>query len=270
MRRTLPSLALLAALAACGPVPHPFQHQAPNPLVQDRRALSALSIAPVPGLPGLAEEMVKTLELEDIPATTHAPGGGELRLSGRPLPSGVVAWSLTRPNGADAGAISTPIPPGHWSSATRHELAVRAAADISLCLRGPGSGDSDMERRPHVALAPLMAPQSFDADALYHAMDRALTRQQFLVGADHPVAVVQGLVRITPPPPAMKNGQDMLEVIWVVKTPEGRELGRVSQGNPVDPALLSGFLGPLGRDIADAAAPGIAEVLHHLPPVTER
>jgi len=262
MRRLACALFALT-LAACGPVPHPFEHEAPNPLIEDRLALSALSLAPVDGLPGLEDALIHSFENEDIPASTQAPGPGGLWLNGTKTADGAVAWKLHDSQGGEAGEISTPLPSGPFNDLARRDLANRTATAIAHLLRGEDQ-TAQADSRPHLILPPLKAPKDFDAEGLRHAIARALLREGFVTGdaAKDAVATIIGEVHITPPPANVKGGQDILEITWIVRSPDGKELGKVAQGNPVDHLLLTGYLGPLGRDIADAAAPGIAEVIH--------
>ncbi|HVI53272.1 MAG TPA: hypothetical protein VM661_18840 [Candidatus Sulfotelmatobacter sp.] len=247
----LPALALL--LSACGPLPHPFEQDAPNALIEDRQALSTISIAPVEGAPGLDKALITGFETEDIPASTQPPGPGGLWLRGS-RNGGQITWTLEDAQGGMIGTVATAMPP----KATPAEIA----AAVGHVLRGEDP-NAVADERPHVVLAPLKAPKTFDAEGLRNALGRALLREGYAVGeAKGAAAVIQGEVHITPPPPSMTKGQDMLDIAWTIKAPDGKELGKVAQGNPVDHILLTGYLGPLGRAIAEAAAPGIAEVLH--------
>ena len=47
----------LLGLAACGDLPHPFQHESVGPLVSDPRMISSVKVLPVAQAPGLAEAM---------------------------------------------------------------------------------------------------------------------------------------------------------------------------------------------------------------------
>jgi len=261
MRRFLLCLTALLALAACGPLPHPFLHQERNPLIEDRKALSSIVVEPLDAVPGLTVELIKAFEQQDIPATTQSMGKTALRLKLVLYDKGFVSWSLKDIKGGLVGEGKLDMPSGKWTEAAKFDFSRQLAGDISLVLRGQDSGTQDVDNRPMVQLMPMRSPHDFDADGMNYAMSRALLHQGLLVGAKNPVAEVEGLVKITRPPPTLPSDQDILELIWVVRSPDGKELGRVAQGSPVDHMLLIGILGPLARTIAEAGAPGIAEVV---------
>jgi len=262
LKRAVATLALLL-LAACGPVPHPFEHETANPLVEDRRALSTLSVQPVGGLSGLDEAIIKAFEDEDVPAASHPPAAGGLWLRGTWLAGKGVSWVLQDPKGAVVGEVLIPVPEGAFNDLARLQTAKASAKALAHILRGedPKASEEDIDQRPRIALPPLKAPKDFDAEGLRRAAIAALLREGYVVSDAKGLPVVLCDIHITPPPAGMTNGQDLLELSWVVQSPDGKELGKVTQGNPVDHLLLTGYIGPLGRAIADSAAPGIAEVL---------
>lgn len=255
-------LGLLTVLAGCGPVPHPFEHETKNPLIEDRRALSVLSVQPVGGLPGLDAAVIKALdEDEDVPAVSGSPAAGGLWLRGAWLSGRGVNWTLLDQKGVSAGEVLVPVSSDPFTDQARVSLAKASAAAVARLLRGDEPEASGGADRSHVSMPKIKAPKEFDADSLRQDAVAALLRDGFVVSDENPLAVVQCEVRITAAPPTLKDGQDLLEIVWIVQSPDGRDLGRVTQANPVDHLLLSGYLGPLGHAIADAAAPGIVEVL---------
>jgi|GEM_PF-1725296 hypothetical protein len=264
LKKSLLLLGLLSGLAACGPVPHPFEHEAKNPLVEDRRALSALSVQPVGGLPGLDTAMIKALdEGEDVPAASKPPAADGLWLRGTWVNGQGVNWKLMDQKGGITGETTVPVPDGPFNDLARLKLAKASAVAVAHLLRGedPKASDEAVDLRPHISLPKFKTPKDFDADGLRQDAVAALERNGFVASDEKPMALVLCEVRVTPSPPSLKNGQDYLEVLWIVQSPDGKELGRVAQANPVDHLLLTGYIGPLGHAIADAAAPGIVEVL---------
>lgn len=262
LTRAIAILGLLL-LAACGPVPHPFEHEKANPLVEDRRALSTLSVQPIGGLPGLDEAVIKAFEDEDVPAASHPPAPGGLWLRGTWLAGKGVSWLLQDPKGTTVGEILIPVPAGPFNDLARLQTAKASAKALAHILRGedPKAADEVIDQRPRINLPPLKAPKGFDAEGLRRAAITALLREGYVVSDAKGLPVVLCDIHITPPPAGMTNGQDLLELNWIVQSPDGKELGKVAQGNSVDHLLLTGFIGPLGRAIADSAAPGIVEVL---------
>lgn len=247
----------LLLLTACGPLPHPFEHDAPNPLLDDHRAMAPLTVRPVAELPGLAEDLARALQAEEIAASTEDGGSaGRLLLTGA-VEQGALRWRVAGADGKPLVEASQPLPAGKVDAATRPGIARQGAALLSRALRGEDSGLSDLEARPHVALRPVKVPPSVDADSLTGAMRQALAQRGLTVTDDAPRVVVEGHMRVSPG----SGGQDVVELDWVVRDAAGRELGTVSQGSPVAHAQTIGNLGALGHDIANAGAEGVAEVI---------
>lgn len=254
----LGSVGLLLALgvASCGPLPRPFEHDAPSSLVTDRQIFTPVTIKPVDGAPGLAQAMVAALEREDIAATTEAGGPRYLLLAGFIDRTGArLVWRITTNDGVIVGETSEPFTSSVPGPAG--QIAASAAPSIAQLLRGSDAGLADIERTPRVAVHPVQTTSGLDASELTQAMVRALGHQGLIADPDRPTFVVEGTVKITPG----GGGQDLVEVAWTVRTPDGKELATVSQGSPVPHQALAGPMGPLARDIAEAGAEGVSEAI---------
>ncbi|HLN24523.1 MAG TPA: hypothetical protein VK558_11115 [Patescibacteria group bacterium] len=257
-----PAIALLSLLAACGPLPHPFESEQSNALLADVRAMAPVKVLPLAELPGLDKEVAQALQNEEITASVEDGGPGALTLQGH-VEDGAVLWHIADAAGKTVADSRQPLPPGKPDALARVTLARQSAAALSRALRGEGSGLSDLEARPHVALRRIKTPPTIDADSLTLTMSRALARQGIAISDDKPVMVVEGALRVLPGP---KGGQDVVEVDWRVSDATGKELGMVSQGGPVDHGLVIGNLGATGRDITNAGAEGVAEVIRQRKP----
>ena len=253
-------LVLIAALltAACGSLPRPFEHDAPNPLLDDHRAMAPLVVLSVEGVPGLAEETAKALQDdEEMTASTAMGGSGALVLRGG-VERDRLMWRATDVYGKQIIEIGQPRPAANLDKPGRQAVAHQAAALVAMALRGEDSGVADLAARPHATLRPVQAPPPLSGDGLTREMSRALTLRGVVIDDHDPVAVIEGKLRISPG----TSGEDLLEIAWTVRDAAGKELGVVSQGSPVDHTLLIGDLGQLGRDIVNAGADGVAEVVH--------
>jgi hypothetical protein len=255
-RRPAATIALLVLLAACGPLPHPFESEQSNPLLDDVRAMTPLKVLPLPELPGLDKDLALALQNEEIVASVEDGGPGALPLRGH-VEDGAVIWRVEGANGQTVVENRQALPFGKFDALARLTLARQSAAALSRALRGEGSGLSDLEARPHVALRRVKTPPTIDADGLTITMSRALARQGILISDDKPVMVIEGTLRVLPG----TGNQDVVEMEWLVRDASGKELGTVSQGGPVDHGLVIGNLGATGRDIANAGAEGVAQVV---------
>jgi hypothetical protein len=261
MPRVATLLAVLLLAAACGPLPQPFAHDGPDSGVAGPRDLAPLAIAPVDGVPGLAEALVPALAAQDVVAST-APGGSALVLSAQLLgPHGnrFLLWRLRTAAGQPAGQTTQPVPdlPGDRQALSR--LAAGSADVIARLLRGEDQPKAAPVRPPSVTLRPVEVSGRFDGAGLGRAMAGALSRRGLTVasGSDKTAFQVAGRLIIT----RAADGNDMVDVEWIVIAPSGKELGRVSQGSPVAHELLLGDTTPLARQIAEAGAEGIGEVI---------
>lgn len=247
------TLALIAGLAACGPLPRPFQSDKANELVTDQKALAPISIAPIAGQPGLAAALTRALDEQEIAATTSGEGhfssltghiGGD---EGKP----VLVWQLADGDGHVFGEVRQPL------EGDVRMLAAAAAQQIADFLRGIDSGATDLANGPHVFFQGLSAPRDIDGQSLARAMGRALTGEGMIIDTKSPTYLISGHMRVTP----AAEGQDVVALEWVVKTSDGQEMGRVNQASPVPRGRLLGPLTALAREIAEAGASGVAQVI---------
>lgn len=260
----LAALSAVGGLSACGPVPHPFERVQGdrNDLIDDPRALAPVSIR-ADDMPGLAEEMIKALEQEEVPASLVPPLPGRkdrYLLVGRKDGNALV-WTLTNPVGKALGESRQSIGAG-TPGAMNADLAARSAPVISDLIRGSDAGVADLANRTRVFVRPLTTPRDIDGSALRSAMSAALAGQNFAMTDENPAFFLDGEIKIMPG----TAKQVLLEVTWYVKDAKGEELAKVSQGGPTDSLMAMGDLGPLARKIATAGAPGIAQVLRNPAP----
>jgi hypothetical protein len=250
-------LAALLALTACGPLPKPFQHETTSALVENRRSLAPVSVAPVAAVPGLDAALVTALAAEDIAATTQRPGPGALRLEGT-AGGGRIIWSLFDSTGKETAWLETPLAPGKLDAAGRTALAAQIAKAISHKLRGDDSGMADVEAQPHVALHVAKTPIGVDAHLLRAAMSHALALLGYTVTDDKPLYVVEATLLVMP----QNATTDLVQMQWQVLNAGGESLATVTQASPVDHFQLIDPTGPVLHDIAEAGAPAIVEVIH--------
>lgn len=274
--RTL--LALLAALlvAACQPLPRPFEDQ--NKEANDLLKLAnrgGVVVQPIEGAPNpaaFAEAIAVELRRLDVPATTARVGVAEtLRLFGRAeaTPRDAsrdqleVVWRLVQPNG---GVLGRPgnwlVPHEAWAKADPQALAgvaQLAAPELAALIEGD---------RPVTQSGPSLVVWSVDgapgdgAVTLKAALERALRRAGYRVLADlrEDSLVVSAAITVKPASP----GKERVAVAWTVLDQEGAELGQVDQENVITAGLLNGPWGEIARQIAGAALEGIAEIVDQL------
>ncbi|MFN4283815.1 MAG: hypothetical protein ACK4NA_14350 [Alphaproteobacteria bacterium] len=285
------------ALAACGDPPSPFQHQTPfsNPLLKPGLR-AGLIVAPVATpnhdeVPGdvIADAVVLALRDADIPALTPAEaaaGARAARRPSRPTLAGTLAqtrengplrldWRLVGVDGREIAAfVSEPrATAADWQSlspALRTAIAADVVRGVERHLDEAEGIPPDVGELPRVTIAgvdgvPGAGPQAMARALEYHLKQAGLTVGDSIAENG---AIVMGAIEIAPAARAAAMGggppEDNLKVSWTVLRPDGREIGVISQANDVPRAALAGAWGDLAFLIAEAATPGIIDLLQQM------
>ena len=288
------------ALAACGDPPSPFQHQTPfsNPLLRPGLR-GGVIVAPVTtpnhdDLPGdvLTDAVVLALREAEIPAMTEAeaapsPGPAPLarpaRAPVRPTLRGELGqapnngplrltWRLIASDGHEiVGFVSEPrAAAADWQSlspALRAAISADVVRGVERYLDEAEGLPPEIKALPKVTIAGVDGVAGAGPQAMARALEYHLKQAGLTVGdalADDG-AIIMGAIAITPAAARanMMGGQaqDNLKVSWTVLRPDGRELGVISQANDVPRGALQGAWGDLAFLIAEAATPGIIDLL---------
>lgn len=285
MLRSL-TLALLGAaltIAACQPVPRPFQPEdkrlnaadfarlgtrggiiVRNPEAGDsdlseRLAgllAAALRDANVPALAGpheAAGRYVLTGSLSELGS------GGEIGIHG--------TWTLADPLGKPVGRYRTEqrLNAAGWRTGDPGTLALVAqevAGTIAASLNGKPTTPQETAAtipRARLAVWSIEGLEDDQAELLANALRSALRVRGLTVAAvnDPAALVVTGWVDRTP----INADSERIEVGWALLEPDGREIGVVSQGNEVRVGTLDGMWADAAPTIASAAADGLVEML---------
>jgi hypothetical protein len=234
-------LPLLLCLAACGPLPHPFEHEGIGPPLAASAALVPVVVPPVANAPGLAEAVIAALEREDLVGTLQTGEPRFLQLVGVATDLGHrVRWRLVGADGDVVGTFETP-------AAASDEVA----ANVSVLVRKAEGGVTDTW--PKVAIGKIVVPPEFDEAGLRRALQEALPRRGMAVVVDGAAFVVNGEIKVHP----LGDGRDLVELAWTVFDRQGKSLGVASQSNPVAHATIVAALGTILDPIADGAAEGV-------------
>jgi hypothetical protein len=93
---------------------------------------------------------------------------------------------------------------------------------------------------------------------LASALQRELSGKGITVGAKSASAYrVEGTVTLG----AAKEGKQPIQIEWLVRDPQGKKLGTVSQRNEIPEGSLDGPWGKTAEQAAGAAAQGILKLL---------
>lgn len=282
------SLALLAVVAACGPLPRPFQPE-------DKQALdlaayarpAAILVLPLaadrpgaaPGDPRRAgEALAAALSDLGLPAATRAPLAEHLlagRVSLEPLADGhdaiAITWELRDPSGVKLAEHlqHSRLPAGLWTAGQTAAMAsvmAEAAPAIALLKRQADAAEAAATAPPPerrlVILPPEDAPGDGE-DSLPRALEATLRGAAVPVSTeigDNDLLVLSG-VELAPAGP---DSQVLLITWQVIRASDGADLGRIEQESRIPAGSLDGPWGPTAYDIARGAAEGLIDLLNRL------
>lgn len=277
----LPIPLLCVALAACGDLPQPFkpagksaQTWAGTGIDAGLDAWGSVLVRPVTGLPAplaatLAAETVNALLAREMPASERSASRASISLAGRiGVASGTLHWTLVAPDGETVARFDEPRPRKGWGEATAPEIeavAVRAAGRVEAVLAPPRVVAAGTRKMAPVVVSQVSGAPGDGGPALARAMRHALARIGIASAPaeDEAALRVSGEVSITGSETA-PEGADVT-IAWRVTRADGAEIGTVTQSNRVPAEVLEGRWGPLARTVAQAGAPGIAELARRVP-----
>ncbi len=269
---------LLMALAACQPLPRPFQPTdktvTPAQLVQlGPRAGIVVTvpdgIAPEHGQQ-FASLLAAALRDRDLPASSIANPRLRYALSGRIDSREVTArrtelllrWRLVDPEGGvfatwDRIDVVDTVAWQSGASAVLAYLAGRAAERLSGFVATGGS-DPVLTHPRVVAVWPVAGAPGNGETELARAVEAALRLRGVRIAETVEVDafVVAGSVSVSPGP-----GRQRIDIHWVLIRPDGIEVGSVNQSNTLPAGSLDGPWGEVAVAIADGAAEGLAALL---------
>lgn len=274
--RLLCALLAVVTIAACQPLPRPFEDQTKeeNELLTlaNRGGVVVQPILDVPNPAAFAETIAAELRRLEVPATTRVSGTSTLRLEGRariariegPYDELSIDWQLTRANGAIAGGTpgNWQVPRDAWAKAAPE--AMKGVAELAA----PALVEMIEGDRPAARPGPALVVWAVDgapgdgAASLKAAMELSLRRAGYRVLADltDDSLVVSGAIRVQP----AGTGRQRIGIVWSVLSGDGSELGQIEQENVIVAGLLDGPWGEIARQIAAAAIEGINEVLEQV------
>lgn len=271
------------ALAACGPLPRPFQpeRKGGNDLLvlPDRTGVTVASVTgALPDGAAMAKAMARALRRQNVPADvgvgnqrTHwlmgaaepLPGSGDGEVRRR------FVWELFDSEGELITRTQhrVRVPTAAWQAGDPKALArvaAEAAPELAATIQGPTVAETDLPGFP-VGTRLVVERVVGGPPELARALARALAerlRQRDLPLADRAQPgdiVVAGDLSLADPG---ADGRRRLELVWTVRR-QGRDgqLGDLRQANTVAQAQIAQQPQRLAGLIAQAAAPGVLQVL---------
>lgn len=267
---------MLLTVVACAPLPRPFQPDKSAPPAASGLTAppspETLAIAPVAGL--LPEESDRAAELlaaelrrYNLAAAAGPGNAGSLYLEGRLTGEGLL-WLSSRADGTLQATETQILPPARVRALAQGDpLAVEAEmveAARRLLPELSVAQASGLPGHPgaRLVILPLDPAPEVAARHLRSAIRVALSGAALPLvepGEEGPDDLkLQGSVRLGPD----QSGVRRVDVIWELLDPEGRSLGRVSQGNLVESARLEETWPETAPLIGQSAVEGIVDLLY--------
>jgi hypothetical protein len=272
--RSLSLLTLIAALAACQPLPQPFQTdgraRAANTLLRPVGETS-MFVVPVAGLPeaeskALAEALAAALAEKDIPASTTARSRLSSVLTVTLEPRGADAawsWSERHPDSSLEGQAAQPlgIAPARLSDPVAMKQAARTiAAGISGHLNQTLAAAAPAETGP----ANLAVKDCTGAPGDGNRSLRQAMRELLILGGQAPLPdpagadyVISCDVKVWQDGP----NSERVAIEWVLLDNAGSRLGEVKQGNRIPRGQLAQAWGSTAHIIAQGGWQGLSEII---------
>jgi hypothetical protein len=277
--RAMPVILALLSLAACQPLPHPFEDNHPPPASPIMSPPDAAGIvvrpvagAPAPATEALAKAMADALCKEDVPSDTDASNRRSYHLAatihaqaaGAGRARVAVEWVLTGADGHVVGreTATQEVPAAAWLHGDAN-IAKTLVAKLAPALARRVEGDAPVEHVPHapvVAVAPVTGAPGDGGHALSLAIGNGLHRAGIEL-KDKPDAQATFLVAGKVDVGAAKAGHQNVKIVWTVSRAGGGEIGQVSQENAVPAGSLDGAWGDTAYDVASAALGGIVALI---------
>ena len=273
---------LVAALlaTACQPPPRPFASDRPNPLL-DAPESAGVVVEPITGLPDetaaeLREVVIEALQNGRILASKGPGNRASLRLKADGTvagPEGAAArgyieWQLLDAEGRQLTTFESTsvLRPGTIAqdNARSLENIVRRVSQSLATSRVAARSAGREAPRPAIAVSvlPVEGAPGDGREALARALQLMLRNNGVKVAetVDADGLLVFGQATVTP----VDLGRERVDLDWMVKWPDGREAGRVSQSNEIPAGLLRRRWGEIALAAADGAAVGIAALVRQI------
>lgn len=269
-----------ALLAACQPLPRPFQTPAfvkdENPLLVLRDVVG-VTVLPPDGLPAdqaarLADAVATALRDAGLPAAVAEGNRGSFILRGAAVVHQLSAredelailWQIEGRDGSILGGIRQrePVvhgladgpPPAHLA-----QIAQRTAAELAPLMQDTVPG----EQVPvTVAVHSVQGAPSDGNTRLRRALEQLLRERGVRIAEARDADPHTVVATVTMGSPSA--GEQDIAIRWVLLAPDGAEIGEVNQENRIPAGSLDRGWGDTALLAAEEAADGIAAIVERL------
>jgi hypothetical protein len=272
-------LFLFLGVAGCGNLPRPFKAElgrgAESPLValQDTAGVVVIPIGGAPpGVGGpLADILAAELRRADVPATSASAIKDGYLLEGEAnfAPKGEgpgeisVDWTISdsRGNIVEHFVTRQTANEAAWRAGSRivlNRFVADAVPRIAGVLRSSLPTVAD-PGRPTIGVVVIEGAPGDGNEALKSAFEAVLGNAGLPVVLDAKSAAIQVFGRVVVAPDG--KGRDNIEIEWILRRPDGSEIGSMKQTNAIGAGKAAVRWGPLAYDVTFAMVESIADVL---------
>jgi hypothetical protein len=267
------------AIAACQPLPRPFQPEAKAGALRQFAVPSpraSLVIPPVAGVPEptssqLSASVAAALQQLEIGATTRGGTAPRYQLRGiltKQTLSGshnvvVIDWLLINPQGKEINYIrqNLAVSSYGWNTGNKEvfdTVGADLAPRVDLMLQ-PNQQRGVAKTLAIAYVEPVYGAPGDGKEALAAAMTKILARNHVTIARTprSDAYRVLGQVLIRP----HGGQQELVQISWELKSPDGQRLGAVTQQNTVARGSLTQKWGHVADIVAEKAADGIIQIL---------
>lgn len=264
------------ALAACQPLPQPFQAdsraKASDALIRPIGEAS-LFIPPIAGLPqgpdaALADMLAKALNEKDVPASATSRNRLTSLLTVRLEPRGgdaVWSWDERAPDGSlqSGEARSLGVAPARLvanDAAAMKQAATTMAEAIAQKLNAAVIEAAQTDGKP----ATLAVKECEGAPGDGNRALRQAMREILILGGRNPQAEIAGADYVIGCRVNVwqdSSDSERVTIEWVLLGPDGSQLGDVKQANRIPRGQLAGSWGKTAHIIAQGGWQGLSDIL---------
>lgn len=281
-RRCLASL-LVLLVAACGPLPRPFQPESKDELdLSTFERPAEILVLPLerdaPGNPTwAAESLARALRDLGVSASSRSQvashtlsGQVSLQPAAGRRDEILIAWELRRTGGERLGGYAqlVELPAGLWrdgqAGAVASVMAEAAPAIADMKQQAVAEAETlQAQTQRHVVIVPLDNAPGDGSASLARALEFELRAAAVPLARDigDNDIIVMGDMALGP---AERGWQDFRITWFVIQASDGADLGQIDQRNQVPAGSLDGPWGTTAFDIARGAAEGIVALLGRL------
>ena len=273
-------LALPIVLAGCGDYPEPMLHHPGRMGMLLSHPPPQRLVVPIPGrallddrsAEAFAHDLSNAMVAQTVPAFAQKPQRGDWVLGVSAALNGntvTPSYSIIDPRGHVQGNLAgTPVSSRAWADGDATVLNAEAAnagpqlaallSNIDAALK-ESDPNSLYNRPPRVAFSGMTGAPGDGNDSLAKEMRQDLANLGVILvnQRDQADYLMTGHAALTTVDPKTQH----IEIVWTIDTPDGKEVGKVTQPHDFPKGSLDTYWGDVAVVAADAAAGGVKEVI---------